>query len=77
MRTTGVYEMNASVQVKQIDLVQLHWWDFEVPGLMDVMYRLADLQGKGHIRSLGVTNLDTEHLEKLTDADINIVSNQV
>lgn len=65
------------LQVKQIDLIQLHWWDYGVPGLMDVIYRLADLQAEGVVRSIGVTNLDTAHVETITDAGINLVSNQV
>ncbi len=65
------------MQVQAIDMVQLHWWDYDVPGLMDVMYVLADLQSDGHIRSIGATNLDTAAVEKITDADINLVSNQV
>ena len=60
-----------------VDMVQLHWWDYSVPGMMDVMNVLADLQAEGRIRSIGATNLDTAAVEKITDADINLVSNQV
>ena len=41
------------------------------------MLVLADLQADGQIQSLGTTNLDTEAVEMLTDADIRLVSNQV
>lgn len=63
--------------MQQIDLVQLHWWDYDTPGLKDTMLVLADLQADGQIQSLGTTNLDTEAVEMLTDADIRLVSNQV
>jgi len=65
------------LQVQAIDLVQVHWWDYAIPGLMDVMNVLSDLQAEGHIRSIGATNLDTSAVEKITDADISLVSNQV
>ena len=38
---------------------------------------LADLQAQGLIRSVGVTNINTFWVEKMTDADIPLVSNQV
>ena len=65
------------LQVKHIDLLQLHWWDYDVPGLLDVVSVLADLQAQGLIRSIGVTNINTFWVEKMTDADIPLVSNQV
>ena len=58
-------------------MVQLHWWDYDVAGLRDTMLVLADLQADGQIQSLGTTNLDTQAIEMLTDADIRLVSNQV
>ena len=75
--TKGNLNHLSAVQVQQIDLVQLHWWDYETPGLADTMLVLADLQAQGHILSLGATNLDTRAIEMLTDADIKLVSNQV
>ena len=65
------------MQVLTVDMIQVHWWDYSVPGLMDVMNVLSDLQAEGRIRSIGATNLDTAAVEKITDADINLVSNQV
>ena len=41
------------------------------------MLVLADLQADNQILSLGTTNLDTQAIEMLTDADIRLVSNQV
>lgn len=72
-RNTGRWML----QVDCIDLVQLHWWDYRVPGLIDTLRWLSDLQAEGLIRSLGVTNLDTVHVEQITDAGIQLVSNQV
>lgn len=59
-----------------IDLVQFHWWDFNVAGMMDTAFELARLQKKGKIRNIGMCNMDTERLKQMVDAGINVVSNQ-
>ena len=59
-----------------LDLVQFHWWDYDVPGCVETAGYLVDLQRKGKIRHIGVTNFDTDHLAELVDAGIPIVSMQ-
>jgi aryl-alcohol dehydrogenase-like predicted oxidoreductase len=62
---------------RAIDLVQLHWWDFRVPGVVDAARYLAMLRDEGRIRQLGVTNFDTEHLALLLEAEVPLISHQV
>lgn len=59
-----------------IDLVQFHWWDFNVSGMMDTAFELVRLQEKGKIRNIGMCNMDTERLKQMQDAGINVISNQ-
>jgi len=59
-----------------LDLVQFHWWDYEVPGCLEVAGYLSKLKDKGKIRNIAVTNFDTEHLAQLVDNGIPIVSIQ-
>lgn len=59
-----------------LDLVQFHWWDYDVPGCVETANYLVDLQRKGKIRYIGVTNFDTDHLAELVDAGIPVVSMQ-
>ncbi|WP_373063171.1 aldo/keto reductase [Gemmatimonas sp.] len=63
--------------VDALDLVQFHWWNFDVPGWLETAGHLAELQRAGKIRQLGVTNFDTPRLRVLLDAGIPIVSHQV
>lgn len=63
--------------VEQIDLLQLHWWNFEHPGYIDVMDHLSRLQQEGLIKQLGVTNFDTDHLRVLHACGFTISTNQV
>ena len=59
-----------------LDLVQFHWWDWEVPGYLDVIDDLYTLQKKGKIRNVGMCNFDTKHLKEVVDAGFHPVSNQ-
>ena len=59
-----------------IDLIQFHWWDFNVPGMMGTAFDLVKLQEKGKIRNIGMCNMDTERLKMFVDAGIPVVSNQ-
>ena len=63
--------------VEAIDLVQFHWWDYNVPGAVEALGWLADQRAAGRIRHLGVTNFDTVTLTALLDAGLPIVSHQV
>ena len=59
-----------------LDLVQFHWWDFNVPGMMETAFDLVKLQEKGKIRNIGMCNMDTNALKQMVDAGIPVVSNQ-
>lgn len=60
----------------QLDLVQFHWWRYDVPGLAMVVERLREAQARGWIRLLGCTNFDTAHVRELLDQAVPIVSLQ-
>ncbi|MDW7760653.1 MAG: aldo/keto reductase [Acidobacteriota bacterium] len=63
--------------VERLDLVQFHWWDFEVKGYVEAAMRLNDLRVAGKIRHIGLTNFDAAHLREILDAGVPIISNQV
>lgn len=60
-----------------LDLVQFHWWRYDVPGMVDVAGYLNDLRAAGKIRHLALTNTDTVHTRALLDAAIPLVATQV
>ncbi len=72
-----VHRSLARLGVEALDLVQFHWWDFAVPGYVEVMQWLGALRREGKIRHLGVTNFDEAHLAELLEAGAEVVSNQV
>ncbi|MEW9053620.1 MAG: aldo/keto reductase [Neobacillus sp.] len=59
-----------------LDLVQFHWWDYNIPGYVETAHDLMKLKEKGKIRNLALTNFDTRHLSEIVDAGIPIVSCQ-
>ncbi len=63
--------------VETVDLMQLHWWTFEHTAYLDAAKGLARLKDEGRIRQIGVTNMDTDHLNVLVKHGIPVVSNQV
>lgn len=65
------------MDVKSLDLMQFHWWDYRDPNYLDALKYMAELQTEGKIKHLALTNFDTEHLQIITEAGIKIVSNQV
>jgi aryl-alcohol dehydrogenase-like predicted oxidoreductase len=67
----------ARLRVDALDLVQFHWWDFDVPGYVEAAQTLGALQRKGKIRYVGVTNFDAAHLREIFDAGVRVVSDQV
>ncbi|MCU0813239.1 MAG: aldo/keto reductase [Burkholderiaceae bacterium] len=61
----------------KLDLVQFHWWDYAVPGMVETALVLAQLQREGLVAHLGGTNFDTPHTARMLDAGVPIVSMQV
>jgi len=65
------------MDVKSLDLMQFHWWEYQDKNYLDALKYMVELQTEGKIKHLGLTNFDTEHLQIITDSGIKIVSNQV
>lgn len=65
------------MNVKSLDLMQFHWWEYRDPNYLDALQYMVELQTEGKIKHLALTNFDTEHLQIITAAGIKIVSNQV
>lgn len=59
-----------------LDVVQFHWWDYEVPGMIETASHLQRLQEKGKIRCVSLTNFDADHMDMLVQAGIPIASVQ-
>jgi len=63
--------------VERLDLVQFHWWDYDVPGYVEAALHLKALQEAGKIKHIGVTNFDVPRLQEILEAGVPVVSHQV
>ena len=63
--------------VERLDLAQFHWWDYRVPGSVQAMQWLAELQAAGKIGLLGTTNMDTQRLREIVAAGVPLATNQL
>ena len=80
--TRNIVESNIEVSLKRmnveaLDMLQFHWWDYGDTRYLDALSNLVHLRDEGKIRHLGLTNFDTETLERIVDGGFGIVSNQV
>jgi aryl-alcohol dehydrogenase-like predicted oxidoreductase len=57
--------------------LQFHWWDYRDPAYLEALSHLSDLRDEGKLRHVALTNFDTERLQRIHDAGIRVVSNQV
>ncbi len=67
----------ARLGVERLDLVQFHWWDYDVPRYVDVALELVRLQEQGKLRLIGLTNFDSARIEEMAAAGVRIASHQV
>ena len=65
------------LRTERLDLVQFHWWDYDVPGVLEAAHWLDDLRREGKIDLLGGTNFDAPHTGELVDAGIPLAAMQV
>lgn len=75
--TEAINVSRKRMDVASLDMLQFHWWDYSNPGYLDALKHLTDLKGEGKIKTIALTNFDTERLQIILDHEIPIVSNQV
>jgi aryl-alcohol dehydrogenase-like predicted oxidoreductase len=49
---------------ERLDLVQLHWWEYEIPGNVETALILKELQRAGKIHHIGGTNYNVAELRR-------------
>jgi aryl-alcohol dehydrogenase-like predicted oxidoreductase len=62
---------------ERLDLVQFHWWDYAVPGYLEALHWMKDLQAKGKLTLIGTTNFDTPRLAEIVASGVPVATNQL
>ncbi|KAL8193628.1 hypothetical protein R6Q57_026763 [Mikania cordata] len=65
------------MDVASLDMLQFHWWDYSNSGYLDALKHLTDLKEEGKIKTVALTNFDTERLQIILENGIPVVSSQV
>ena len=65
------------MDVKTIDVIQFHWWDYDDTSYLDALHHLSKLRDEGKIRHIGLTNFDTETIKITIEQGFKLISNQV
>jgi aryl-alcohol dehydrogenase-like predicted oxidoreductase len=66
----------ARLRTEALDLVQFHWWNYAVPGMVEAAQHLRTLQAQGKIRQIGGTNFDAPSTLAMLDAGVPVVTMQ-
>lgn len=62
--------------VAKLDLVQMHWWDYDVARYVEVGKHLVTLQQEDLVAHIGTTNMDTKRIAEMRAAGVPLVVNQ-
>ncbi len=65
------------LRMERLDLVQFHWWDYDVPRYVDVAVWLDELRREGKIRYVSGTNFDTARAREILAAGVPLRTLQV
>jgi aryl-alcohol dehydrogenase-like predicted oxidoreductase/enamine deaminase RidA (YjgF/YER057c/UK114 family) len=65
------------LQSERLELLQFHTWTYADPSWLDCLFYLQELKDEGLINNLGLTNVDTVHLNMVLQSGIKVISNQV
>jgi aryl-alcohol dehydrogenase-like predicted oxidoreductase len=77
-KVEGVIDRSLSrLKIERLDLVQLHWWNYDIDGNVETALILEDLKRAGKIHHIGGTNYNVSELSKMVNAGADIVVNQV
>jgi aryl-alcohol dehydrogenase-like predicted oxidoreductase len=63
--------------MERLDLVQFHWWDYAIPGAIEAVLHLQELQRDGKIHLIGGTNFDGAHVAAFAAAGAPFAAIQV
>ena len=54
------------LQVECLDLVQFHWWNWDIKNYLSALEFLSELKAKGKIAEIGLTNVNRKYLEEIS-----------
>jgi aryl-alcohol dehydrogenase-like predicted oxidoreductase len=65
------------LNLETLDLVQFHWWAYDIPGWLETAGWLKELHEEGKIGKISGTNFDTDHVDAIIDSGVPFTSLQL
>ena len=65
------------LKVPRLDLLQLQWWNLNVPGFEETLSLIGDLRKAGKIHHIGTTNFGVQILDRVIATNVPVITNQV
>jgi aryl-alcohol dehydrogenase-like predicted oxidoreductase len=65
------------LHLDRLDLVQFHWWDYDVPRWLETALWLDELRQGGKIDRVSATNFDTDRMLEMVGAGVPLTSMQL
>jgi aryl-alcohol dehydrogenase-like predicted oxidoreductase len=65
------------LNLERLDLVQFHWWAYDIDGWLETAGWLKELQQAGKIDKVSGTNFDSDHIAAMIAAGIPLASLQL
>jgi aryl-alcohol dehydrogenase-like predicted oxidoreductase len=65
------------LKMERLDLVQFHWWDYEIAGMIETVLWLDELRREGKVELIGGTNFDIAKTRAMLDAGVPLAAMQV
>lgn len=74
----GIVETSMQrLRMDRLDLVQFHWWDYDVPRYLDAIGWLNEMRAEGKVAHVGGTNFDTARTLEILRSGVPLLSMQV
>ena len=74
----GIVETSLKrLRMARLDLVQFHWWDYDVPRYLDAVGWLDEMRLEGKVAQVSGTNFDTARTLQIIEAGVPLLSMQV
>lgn len=65
------------LNLERLDLVQFHWWAYDIDRWLETTGWLKELQQEGKIDKISTTNFDTDHIEAIIASGVPLTSLQL
>jgi aryl-alcohol dehydrogenase-like predicted oxidoreductase len=65
------------LRVERLDMVQFHWWNYDVPGWVEAASWLQEFRQAGKIALVSTTNFNGERTREIVEAGVDLATTQV